>query len=124
MKNKLISTFSLLFLLSGFIPLQGQTSFTLTKDIVVAEDEVQKNVVSFGGNILIEGKVKESVIAFGGTIIVKGEVGEVVLGIGSTITLKHSAVIRGDVASIGGELTKEPGCTIEGETRKRCPICA
>lgn len=116
MKNKLILAFSFLFFISGFITLQAQTSFTLTKDIVVAEDEVQKNVVSFGGNILIEGKVEESVIAFGGTITVKGEVGDVVLGIGSTIILKHTAVIRGDVASLGGELTKEPGCTIEGDT--------
>ena len=116
MKNKLIFAFSFLFLLSGFIPLQSQTSLTLTKDIVVAEGEVQENVISFGGNILIEGKVKESVIAFGGTITVKGEVGEVVLGIGSTIILKSTAVIGGDVASLGGELTKEPGCTIDGDT--------
>ncbi|UCC40437.1 MAG: hypothetical protein JSV96_03015 [Candidatus Aminicenantes bacterium] len=116
MKNKIILTFSLLFFFSGLIPLQGQTSFTLTKDIHVAEGEVQKNVISFGGNVLIEGEVEESVVAFGGSIIVKGEVGDVVLGIGSTITLKSSAVIRGDVASLGGSLTKEPGCIIDGDT--------
>lgn len=116
MKNKLIFTFSFLFLLSGFIPLQSQTSLTLTKDIVVAEDEVQKNVISFGGNILIEGKVEESVVAFGGTITVKGKVGDLVLGIGSTIILKSTAVIGGDVASLGGEFTREPGCTIDGDT--------
>ncbi|MEE9390532.1 MAG: hypothetical protein V3U91_04750, partial [Candidatus Aminicenantaceae bacterium] len=115
MKNKLIFTFSFLFLLSGFIPLQSQTSLTLTKDIVVAEDEVQKNVISFGGNILIEGKVEESVVAFGGTITVKGKVGDLVLGIGSTIILKSTAVIGGDVASLGGEFTREPGCTIDGD---------
>jgi hypothetical protein len=116
MKNKLIFISSFFFLLSGFIPLQGQTSLTLTKDIVVAKEEVQENVISFGGNILIEGKVKESVVAFGGTITVKGEVGDLVLGIGSTIILKSTAVIGGDVASLGGELTKEPGCIIDGDT--------
>ena len=60
--------------------------------------------------------IKEGAIAFGGTIIVEGEVGEVVLGFGTDITLKSSAIIKGDVVSIGGTLDKEPGAIIEGDT--------
>lgn len=111
----LLTTMIFLFCL-GFLPLNGQSSFILKNNVFVAEDEVQKNVVTFGGDIIIKGIVKESAIAFGGTITIEGEVGDVVLGFGSEITLKSTAVIRGDVASLGGTLTKEPGSIIEGDT--------
>jgi hypothetical protein len=116
MKNKIISAFIFLFVFSGFLPVHGQQSFTLKKDIVVAKGETQNNVLTFGGEVLIEGEVKESVVAFGGTVTVSGEVGDLVLGFGTTIVLKPTAVVRGDVASLGGILTKEPGCTVEGDT--------
>lgn len=109
-------TFIFLFLLSGFLPLQSNQSFILKKDIIVAEDEVQDNIIAFGGEVLIEGKVKETLIAFGGTVVITGEVGDIVFGFGSDITLKPSAVIRGDVVSLGGTLNKEYGCVIEGDT--------
>jgi len=116
MKNKIALAFALLFLVSGFLRLQCQQSFTLKKDIVVAKDEVQDNILTFGGEVLVEGKVKESVIAFGGKITIAGEVGDLVLGFGTTIILKPTAVVRGDVASLGGSLDKEPGCRVEGDT--------
>jgi len=77
----------ILFIFLVYLPLYGQ-SLVIQKDIYVAEDEVQENVISFGGDILIKGKVTESVVAFGGTITVEGEVGDVVLGFGSQIVLK------------------------------------
>lgn len=116
MNNKAALIFVILFLICGLLPLHSQQSFAFTEDIVVAEDEVQNNVVSFGGNVLIEGKVKEGVVSFGGEVTISGEVGDVVLGFGSNITLKSTAVVQGDVFILGGELTKEPGCTIEGDT--------
>jgi hypothetical protein len=116
MKNKILFASVLLFLISGPLPLQSQQSFTLKKDIVVAEGEVQDNIVTFGGVVHVKGRVKEGVIAFGGEVIISGEVGDVVLGFGSTITLEPTARVRGDVASIGGELIKKPGCTVEGDT--------
>ncbi len=116
MKNKAILILIFIFLFSGFSPLQSQQSITLKKDIVVAENEVQDNVFTFGGNILIEGKVTESVVAFGGKIVVNGEVEEIVLGIGSHITLNSTAVVNGDLVSIGGTLEKESGSTIKGDT--------
>jgi len=115
MKNKIILPLALL-LFFGFIPLQGQQSLALKKDIVVAEGEVQDNVITLGGNVLIEGQVKEDVVAFGGTITVKGTVRGSVVGVGSDIELASTAVIEGDLYSIGGTLNKEPGCAIEGDT--------
>lgn len=107
---------ALVLLLGGVFPLRGQQGFLHNKDVVVERDEVQENVLSFGGDILIKGRVKQSVVAFGGTILVEGEVGEVVLGFGSRITLKSTARVEGDVVSLGGTLTKEPGTVIAGDT--------
>jgi len=97
-------------------PLAAQHEFSVKRDVFVAAGETQDNIVSFGGNVVVEGRVKQSVVAFGGTITVSGEVGEAVVGIGSNITLKPTAAIRGDVVSIGGLLQKEPGCSIAGDT--------
>ena len=116
MKNKIVFASIFLFLISGSLPLQSQQSFTLKKDIVIAEGEVQNNIVTFGGVVHVKGRVKEGVIAFGGEVIISGEVGDVVLGFGSTITLEPTARVRGDVASIGGTLIKKPGCVVEGDT--------
>lgn len=98
------------------IPLAAQHDFGVKRDIFVAAGETQENVISFGGNVVVEGRVKQSVVAFGGTITVSGEVGEAVVGIGSNITLRPTAAIRGDVISIGGVLQKDPGCSITGDT--------
>lgn len=115
MKGKQILPLILLFISLGHLPLRGQ-SLVIQKDIYVAEDEVQENVISFGGDVLIKGKVSESAVAFGGTITVEGEVGEVVLGFGSQIILKQTAVVRGDVVALGGTLEKDPGATVRGDT--------
>lgn len=116
MKNKTTLAFILLFMISGLLPLHGQQCFSVTEDIYIAEDEVQKNVVSFGGKVVIEGEVREMVIAFGCEVIISGEVGDSVVGFGSDITLKSSAVIDGDVVALGGTLEKEIGCLIGGDT--------
>jgi len=116
MKNKIVFVSVFLFLISGSLPLQGQQSFTLKKDIVVAEGEVQDNIVTFGGVVHVRGRVKEGVIAFGGEVIITGEVDDIVLGFGSIITLESTARIKGDVVSIGGTLNKKPGCTVGGDT--------
>ncbi len=115
MKHKKILLILISITLVGFTSLWGQ-SFVIQKDVYVAEDEVQKNVIALGGDVLIKGKVKESVVAIGGSITIEGEVGEVVLGIGSPITLKSTAIIKGDVVALGGSLLKEPGTTIKGDT--------
>ena len=117
-QKKFLASLTVLTLLTlGTIaPLSAQKSFTVQKDITVAAGEVQDNVIAFGGNVVVEGRVKESVVAIGGTILVSGEVGDAVVGIGSRITLKPSAIVNGDVVSLGGILEKESGCIIRGDT--------
>ena len=75
MKNKTILAFILLFMISGLLPLQGQEVFTVTEDIHIAEGEVRKNVISFGGKVVIEGEVREMVLVFGGEVIIINGIG-------------------------------------------------
>lgn len=105
-----------LALLAGAAPGVAGQSLTMKKDIRVEAGEIQENVMTLGGHIVVEGTVKASVVAIGGTIEVSGEVGEAVVGIGSTITLRPTAAVHGDVVSIGGRLVKEAGCAIQGDT--------
>jgi cytoskeletal protein CcmA (bactofilin family) len=115
MMNKKIFCLAILFLIIGLLPLQGQ-GFVFKKDIIVEEDEIQDNVISWGGEIRIEGTVTDSVINFGGTIIINGKVEKTVIGFGSDIMLKSTARIEGDVVSLGGTLDRDPGAIIEGDT--------
>jgi len=95
---------------------QSGDSVGLRDRHVVSRDETRDNVVTLGGDIIVEGKVRKSVLAFGGTITVSGEVGDAVVGVGAKITLKSTAVIKGDLISLGGTIDKEPGFRVDGDT--------
>ncbi|MDD8027756.1 MAG: hypothetical protein PHI34_14740, partial [Acidobacteriota bacterium] len=84
--------------------------------IVVGIGETRENVVSFGGDVVVDGAVEKTVFVFGGSITISGRVGEAVVGIGSEIRLKATADIQGDLVVLGGMVTKEPGSRIGGDT--------
>jgi hypothetical protein len=116
MGKRVLSAFLAFVAIGTALPLLGGQDISFGDVVFVAKDEVQKNIVSFGGHVTVEGRVKENIIIFGGSITLSGEVGDSVVGFGSRITLKSTAVIKGDAASIGGMLNKEPGCVIQGDT--------
>ncbi len=105
----------LLALAVAVSPAAARQRFTLEKDVVVAAGEIQDNVFTLGGTVVVDGGVKQSVVAVGGTITISGEAGDVV-GIGARILLKGTAAIRGDVVALGGSLEKEAGATVGGDT--------
>ena len=115
MKTRIVLPLILFFLVFSLSPLNGQ-GLILQKDVTVEKYDVQDNVVSFGGTILVKGTVTENVISFGGEIIIEGEVGVAVVGFGSTIVLRPSAEIKGDVVVIAGKLEKHPGAFVKGDT--------
>ncbi|MFW6160555.1 MAG: hypothetical protein ACOC57_05380, partial [Acidobacteriota bacterium] len=116
MKQKiLIFLITPFLLLSILTPLEAQ-GVLLKRDIHVGPGEVQENIITFGGHVVVEGIVKESIVAFGGTVIVSGEVGDIILGFGADIELKPEAVVKGDVVSLGGTLNRAPGARIDGDT--------
>jgi hypothetical protein len=93
-----------------------QDRISAQKSIVVESGSIQENVISFGGDVLIKGRVTEDVVVFGGTVTVEGEIEQMLFCIGSKILLKDTSVINGDVVALGGELTKQPGNYILGDT--------
>ncbi|MBE0461085.1 MAG: hypothetical protein IBX60_05575 [Candidatus Aminicenantes bacterium] len=115
MKNKFFFCFLILIFISGFVHLNGQ-GILLKKDVYVAQNETQENIITFGGNILVEGKVKDSIVSFGGTVTIKGEVNNLILGFGSEIYLESTAIVHGDIVCIGGTLHKNTGAIVEGDT--------
>ena len=116
MRNRTLFVFLAFVAIGTLLPLRGAQEFSLKEDIFVAKDEVQSNILSFGGHVTVEGRVKENIIVFGGSITLSGEVGDSVVGIGSAITLKSTAVVKGDAVALGGTLEKEPGSVIEKDT--------
>jgi len=115
MNSKFLIPLVCLLLLAGLSPLNGQ-GLILQKDITVERNEIEDNVVSLGGTIWVKGKVKQSVVAFGGKIIIDGTVGDTVFGVGTDIELTSTAVVEGDVATIGGQLDKHPEAVVKGDT--------
>jgi hypothetical protein len=116
MKQRNVFVFLMLVLAGALHPLCGGQEISFGEVVSVAKDETQNGIVSFGGHVTVEGRIRESIVVFGGSLVLSGEVGDSVVGFGSNITLKSTAVIKGDIASIGGTLTKEPGCVIQGDT--------
>ncbi|OGD35488.1 MAG: hypothetical protein A2V45_11060 [Candidatus Aminicenantes bacterium RBG_19FT_COMBO_58_17] len=116
MRNRTLFVFLALFLAGALLPLRGTQDISIKEDVFVAKGEVQDGIISFGGHVTVEGRVRENIVVFGGSITLSGEVGDSVAGIGSAITLKATAVVKGDVVSLGGTLQKEPGCVIEKDT--------
>jgi hypothetical protein len=109
-------TMGLLSLLPAWGDQTGGNRIGWKDTIVVTADETRDSVASFGGDVIIDGKVRRSVFAMGGTITVGGEVGDAVVGLGSRIVLKSTAVVKGDLVSVGGTIEKEPGFRVEGDT--------
>lgn len=116
MRYKALFVILTLFMVAAALPLRGGQDISFGEVVSVDKGETQDNVISFGGHVTVEGTVEQNIIIFGGSLILSGEVGDTVVGFGSNITIKSTAVIRGDIASIGGILNKEPGCVVKGDT--------
>lgn len=67
--------------------------------VIVLENQVVENAISFGGNVTVSpnAKVVDTAIAFGGDIL-----------------LQKGARVEGDAYSFGGKIVQEPGAIITG----------
>ena len=120
MKKRVLFLFIALWLAGGAFLFGHQEGvhkgILVDKEIHISSSETQENVIILGGSALIEGTIEENVVALGGRVTLSGTVNDDLVSLGSRIELKSTAVVKGDVVCIGGELTKEPGCRIEGDT--------
>ncbi len=117
MKKCLALAFFGLFLMAPLaLPAAARAEVGAQKEIHVGPGEIQDKIFSLGGHVVIEGEIREDVMVIGGSITVSGQVGQSVVGIGSRILVKSTAVIKEDLAALGGTLEKEAGCSIGGDT--------
>jgi hypothetical protein len=83
-----------------FFRVKGSDVVQFGKKIVIGPDElVNGDVVSIGGDIIIEGKVMGDVAAIFGSV-----------------DLGAAAIVNGEVVSILGEVDREDGSVVRGET--------
>lgn len=83
-----------------FFHVKGSDVVQFGKKIVIGPDElVNGDVVSIGGDIIIEGKVMGDVAAIFGSV-----------------DLGETAIVNGEVVSILGEVDREDGSVVRGET--------
>lgn len=115
-KSLALALFGLILLAPLAASASPRSTVGAQKEVVVGAGETQDKIFSLGGHVVVDGEVREDVMVIGGTITVSGTVGQSVVGIGSRILVKSTAVIKEDLAALGGTLEKEAGCSVAGDT--------
>ena len=75
------------------------------------------NLIRFGGSVIVlENQVVENAISFGGSVTVSpnAKVVDTAIAFGGDILLQKGARVEGDAYSFGGKIVQEPGAIITG----------
>lgn len=95
-----VSFVVLVILLAGIVPAQAADS-----------------IVRVRGNVVVPaGTSVDFAVALGGDVLVDGSVGENAVALGGSVLLGPGAVVRGDVVSVGGTVTRQAGARVDGQT--------
>jgi len=74
-----------------------------------------RDLVKFGRNLIVKQGMKvHDAVAIGGQVTVEGEVERNVVAVAGSVFLDSSAVVGGDVISVGGLIEKEEGAEVQG----------
>ena len=88
------------------------------KDAELKTNESADAVVVIGGSAKVAGKVREAVVVIGGDAEISGEVGAAVVTVLGGVKLGPSAVVHGDVVSVGGGVNAADGARVLGHTQE------
>jgi hypothetical protein len=85
---------------------------------------IRGDLLVYAGNVKLEegSKVSRDVTLFGGDLDVAGQIDGDVTVWGGNITIRSSAVIRGQVVSVGGKVVREEGADIRGQEWEGLPF--
>jgi hypothetical protein len=85
---------------------------------------IHGNLLVYAGNVKLEegSEVRRDVTLFGGDLDVAGQIDGDVTVWGGNITIRSSAVIRGQVVSVGGKVVREEGADIRGQEWEGLPF--
>jgi hypothetical protein len=84
----------------------------------VLNGESERGVVSILGNTTVNGKSGGEAVAVLGDMTVNGEVGGEVVTVLGDVTLGETAIIHGDLITIGGHLNRAAGAVVNGNVQE------
>lgn len=93
-------------LLTLQLSLNARVVDQIDQQTMVIESSAQSEVVAVGKKVIVKGKLK-NVLVFGGDVVVEGEVAEDVATVGGSVFLSQSGSIGGDVFALGGSYTAD-----------------
>jgi uncharacterized RDD family membrane protein YckC/cytoskeletal protein CcmA (bactofilin family) len=79
-----------------------------------SDGDVSQAVVSLFGDTRVTGTVGDSAVAVLGDVYVDGKVGDSVVAVLGNIELGPHADVSGDLSTVGGTLTRDPGAQVRG----------
>ncbi len=83
---------------------------------------VTRDIILIGGNLTVDGDTDGTVVIIGGNLTISGSTGREVVVIGGQLLLTETSVVNGDVITMGGQVTKEPGAEVTGNIVNNTPL--
>lgn len=80
------------------------------------EGEVIEAVVTVFGNSYVTGTVHDGVVSLFGNVYIDGEVRDAAVAVFGDLELGPHARVDGDIAVVGGKLTRDPGAVVSGSS--------
>jgi hypothetical protein len=88
----------------------------------VRQRSVGDRVRIFGNAVVNEGEeITGEVVAVLGSVRIDGEVGQQVVAVLGSVDLGPTAIVRGDVVTVGGRLRRAPGAQVQGTITEVSP---
>jgi len=91
-------------------------------NVNVEEDaQVKGDMAIIGGNLSIDGEVGGDIAIIGGNLTLNGTINGDIVVIGGQVILEETAVVDGNISSIGGNVEKRPGAEVTGDITNNVP---
>ena len=86
-------------------------------DVIVGPGEEVSEITCFGGSVRVRGHVAGDVVTFGGNVVIEedGSVGGDATVFGGGVRLEKTAKIGGDVTIFGGKIRRDPESQVGGD---------
>jgi len=98
---------------------EGSPTVTISDEAYVPKGEVHHDdIICLLGKVRVEGEVTGDVVVVLGSVEISGTVRGDVIGVMSPTHIRESAVIEGDLVSIGGPLDRSPASSVGGQEVK------
>ncbi|MCA9604297.1 MAG: polymer-forming cytoskeletal protein [Myxococcales bacterium] len=88
---------------------------TFGSDTVVGPDDQVRDLVTMGGDVVLQGRAYGDVVTMGGDADITGEVIGNVITMGGDIRIGSDARIHGDINAMGGEVQVDDGAAVHGQ---------